>query len=425
MEIPIFKQIFENPLFKSYREFLKTIRKNFAFKLFTIGFIILLIFSTAIYYAEKDYVKQTYKNGHIESKTVNIKNIEDSFWWAIVTSTTVGYGDYYPVSRLGRFVGVLMMFFGIALVGVITGNIASKLVERQLKEGRGLETLKLKNHFIICGWKREMADFLHDILEKNKSFTPSEIVLINKADPELIENLKSDQKLKRVNFVHGDYIDERVLQRASIKNAKRVIVLADRLVEGSIQEIDSRTVMTVITIKSIAKSAYVCAELMDSKFARYLKFSNCDEIILSSEYNKSLIVNASAGTGITHVISELLNVNADISINTVEIPKKFIGKKYTELSKYFTEKDRSILIGFLENTGNFYMRKKEALEEAQKTPDISKLVDSLKSVKTLLPNLPVINPMPDYEIKKYTMAIIIESRLKLAKKSIKADYAKA
>ncbi len=415
-------RIFEKTWYKTLREFIKRIRKNFAFKLFSIGFIILLIFSTAIYYAEKDYVKYEEKNGQrIEEKTGNIKNMEDSFWWAIVTSTTVGYGDYYPVSRLGRIVGILMMLFGIALVGVITGNIASTLVERQLKEGRGLETLKLKNHFIICGWKREMADFLRDIIEKNKSFAPSEIVLINKADPELVENLKSDPALKRINFIYGDYIDERVLQRANIKNAKRVLVLADRLIEGSLQEIDSRTVMTVITIKSISKSVYVCAELMDSKFARYLRFSNCDEIILSSEYNKSLIANASAGTGITHVISELLNVKADISINTVEIPKKFIGKSFMDLSNYFTGKDRSILIGILENTGNFYMRKKEALEEAQKTPDISKLVDSLKTVKTLLPNLPVINPVPDYEIKKYTMAIIIESRLKLKNKTIKAD----
>jgi voltage-gated potassium channel len=160
---------------------------------------------------------------------------------------------------------------------------------------------------------------------------------------------------------------------------------------------------------------------MDSKYVRYLRFSNCDEIILSSEYNKSLIANASAGSGISHVISELLNVNADVSITTVDIPKKLVGKSFVELSKYYTEKDRSILIGLLENTGNFFMRKQEALKEAQKTPDISKLVDSLKMVKTLLPNLPVINPEPGYEIKKYTMAIIIESRLNSTKKERKAE----
>ena len=344
-------------------------KRNFAFKIFSIGFVILLIFSALIYYAEKNYVKYTVRDGKkVEEKVSNIKNIEDSFWWAIVTSTTVGYGDYYPVSRMGRVIGILMMFFGIALVGVITGNIASTLVERQLKEGRGLETLKLKNHFIICGWKREMGDFLRNVLERNKAFVPSEIVLINKADQEMIENLKADPVLDNVNFIYGDYIDERVLQRANVKKAKRVLVLADRMTEGSAEEVDSRTVMTVLTVKSISKSVYVCAELMDSKYVRYLRFSNCDEIILSSQYNKLLIANASAGSGISHVVSELLNVNEGSSINTADFPKNFVGKTFFDLQDHYRNKGNSILIGLLENTGNFFQRKKEALDEAQKDP---------------------------------------------------------
>jgi voltage-gated potassium channel len=410
MKLKKFKEFIANRAIKHY--FLATVR-NFAFKLFLVGFIIFFAFSIAIYFVEKDNIKYRYEDGkRIEDTATssNIRTFEDSIWWAIVTSTTVGYGDFFPKSFFGRIVGILMMFFGMALVGVITGNIASLFVEKQLKEGRGLKELKLKNHFIICGWKREMSTFLHEVMEKNKSFLPSEFVLINSAEPQLIENLRADPQFKHINFIHGDYIDEQVLRRANIKFAKKVLVLADRLVQGSIEEVDSHTVMAIITIKTISKSAYTCAELLDSKFERYLRFSNCDEIILSSGNNRSLLATASTGSGISHVIGELLNVRAEASIDTIEIPKNYIGKTFNDLFTYLLEKNHSILIGILENTGNFFERKKDALREAQKTPDISKLVDNLKMVKELIANQPIINPKPSYIIKNYSRAIIIEGR---------------
>jgi len=394
-------------------QIISKMKKSTPFKLLILGFFILTIFSVAIYYTEKDYVFYKNVNGQkIEDsdRSSNIRTIEDSVWWSLVTSTTVGYGDYFPKSFTGRLIGVLMMFFGISLVGVVTGNIASLLVEKQLKEDRGLKEIKLKNHFIICGWKRDMGNVLKGIMEKNKQFLPSEIVLLNTAPPDEIEHLRSEKEFEQIRYLNGDYVDERILNKANLKHAKKILVLADRMVTGSVQEVDSRTVMSIITIKSMSKTTYTCAELLDSKFERYLKFSNCDEIILSSEYNRALIANASAGSGISHVISELLNVNADVSINTLDIPETFIGKQYEELSDYYKSKNRSVLIGILENTGNFYSRKKEAIKEAQKTPDISKLVDNLKVVKELTANQPVINPFPTYELKKYSKAIIIEGR---------------
>jgi voltage-gated potassium channel len=399
---------------KTLRFIFLRVTKNFFFKLFLIGFILLSIFSVSVYYFERNYVFYTYDKGKkIEdpSSSSNIRTLEDAIWWAFVTSTTVGYGDYYPKSAAGRFTGILLMFFGVSLVGVITGNIASALVEKQLKEGRGLKELNLRNHFVICGWKRDMGNVLYHIMEKNKNFLPSEFVLINSADPAEIENLKSDPRFAHINYIHGDYIDERVLNRANLKEAARVIVFADRLVQGSVEEVDSRTVMTIITIKSMSKTIYTCAEIVDEKFERYLRFSNCDEIILSTEYNRSIIANASAGSGISHVISELLNVNADVSITTQDVPAKFIGKTFGELFDYYLGKNRSILIGILENTGNFYSRKTEAIKEAQKTPDISKLVDNLKEVKQLVANMPIINPPTDYPLNRHSKAIIIEGRV--------------
>lgn len=61
----------------------------------------------------------------------NIHNYGDALWWAIVTVTTVGYGDKYPVSAGGRGVAVILMLVGIGLIGVLTATVASYFVEEK------------------------------------------------------------------------------------------------------------------------------------------------------------------------------------------------------------------------------------------------------------------------------------------------------
>jgi voltage-gated potassium channel len=58
----------------------------------------------------------------------NIKTGGDALWWAVVTITTVGYGDQYPVTALGRLTGVLVMFAGVGIIGALASILASILV---------------------------------------------------------------------------------------------------------------------------------------------------------------------------------------------------------------------------------------------------------------------------------------------------------
>jgi len=67
----------------------------------------------------------------------NIQTAEDALWWTFVTMTTVGYGDYYPVTPEGRVVAAILMAAGVGLFGTFTGYVATLFIEADEAEAEG------------------------------------------------------------------------------------------------------------------------------------------------------------------------------------------------------------------------------------------------------------------------------------------------
>ena len=340
------------------------------------------------------------------SRNEGFRSLEDGFWWALVTLTTIGYGDRYPITTTGRLVAGIVVLFGMGMVGVATAKIASILVERRIKEGRGLsETHDLTGHFVIMGWKPDMHLLVKEVLAAHPGLNAEHLVLINSAGEEANDGLRG--QFEGLRYLHGELTDPLVLQRANIARAAKVFVLADATGGRSDQEIDARTVMALMNIENLAPGVYTYAEVLDRQYVDYLRLAHCDEIILSREYGRFMLVSASASAGISQALLELMDISDGGGLTGEAIPAEFAGRTFGELAARVKAESGRLLIGLLENTGQPLTIKRKALREAQKTANVGVLVENLRRVKELVANRPVLNPGDEYVIGTHARALVL------------------
>ncbi|MBQ6352525.1 MAG: ion transporter, partial [Lentisphaeria bacterium] len=103
--------------------------------------ILLIVASLLIYYAEHDAQPDKFTNAF------------SGLWWAVATLTTVGYGDIYPITAIGRFLGGVIAISGIGLVAIPTGIISAGFVEVLEKREARDEVKEPPRYCPHCGRK--------------------------------------------------------------------------------------------------------------------------------------------------------------------------------------------------------------------------------------------------------------------------------
>lgn len=93
----------------------------------------------------------------------SIQTFPDALWWAFVTITTVGYGDYFPVTGIGRSVAVAVMIGGIALIGIVTATLASWIVDRVAAESASARDASRAGALEIASLAQEVRELRADL----------------------------------------------------------------------------------------------------------------------------------------------------------------------------------------------------------------------------------------------------------------------
>ncbi len=283
-------------------------------------------------------------------------NLIEALWWAVVTVTTVGYGDITPSTLAGKIIGVAIMVLGIGLVGILTASLAGFFIEEREMGRKGVRAVEEKGHFLICGWNYRGYGIREELRADAKS-SEKPIVLIADMD----ESPVSDDPL--FFFIRGE-VNSETLEKAKASSADTAIILADEQLEPYAR--DAKSILTTLTIKSLYPNLYTCVELADDANIEHCKRAMADEIIVVGELSTNLLVQAALDHGVTELISELVSNRYGNELYMIKIPDELVGKKFIELLEYLKKEYDILCVGvkkqedgrFISNPPNEYVVKK-------------------------------------------------------------------
>ena len=220
----------------------------------------------------------------------------DGLWWALVTISTVGYGDFVPTSVLGRLLGVFLIILGVTLFSFFITNLASSTVLTAQDREKGTVSYYKNGHYLIVGYNERSRQLINQL---QKLFPSREIILID----ETLRSKPSDTR--KVIFVKGSPTMDETFERANAKEAHTVIITANLHVDE--KTADANTVLTLLTVKGINPDIYAIVEMTTPRQLKNAERAGANEIIKSSNHLSSLMINGVLFPGMTDVISHMLN----------------------------------------------------------------------------------------------------------------------
>ena len=154
----------------------------------------------------------------VEPDGTALKSFGNAAWWSVVTSTTVGYGDLYPVSAAGKIIAVILpMFLGIGVGAAFITHLASWVIERRDKRMYGEIDYTGENHIVLIGATKETGYLIEQILvDENRK--ERDIVVAADYDRHPMPDTP------QVFFVKGKPDAAATLKRANLHRADRVVI---------------------------------------------------------------------------------------------------------------------------------------------------------------------------------------------------------
>ncbi|WP_100373870.1 potassium channel family protein [Bacillus sp. FJAT-45037] len=257
----------------------------------------------------------------------------DAVWWALVTVSTVGYGDFVPHTTIGRILGIILIFSGVGFMTLFFTSLAAQTISSVNAFREGTLTYMGVEHIIIIGWNERSR---HAIDNLNKMKPQSNIVLIDDTLEELPPGFK------QLHFVKGNSTEDATLKQANIGLASSVLITSQHY--GNEFSADASSILSTLAVKSQHPEVYTIVEILTKQQLPNAKRAGADEIIESTNLTGSVLTNSLLFHHLSDVIDDLLTFDKKNQLKYVPIIEEQVGQHFSAiLSSLY--KEGELLIG--------------------------------------------------------------------------------
>lgn len=262
----------------------------------------------------------------------------DALYMTVITLGTVGFREVHELSDAGKIFTIVLIIFGVSVLGYLVGSLAQIMFEGQFQRIIGRKKVEkmveaLKDHYIICGYGR-----MGSLICKEFAAKPLPFVVVEKSG-EILEKLKEEGYL----FLHGDATDDDTLLKAGIRKAKGLI---------SVVTSDTENVYITLTARGLNPDLYILARSGEEGSEIKLKRAGANKVVSPYLIGGSRMAQAILRPNVVDFIEIATGrENLELQMEEITIPEhsRFIGENL--VSSGFRKETGVIIIGIKKSAG--------------------------------------------------------------------------
>lgn len=269
------------------------------------------------------------------SEKANIKSFGDALWYSMVTLTTVGYGDFYPVTPAGRAMALMFIIGSLGLLGFIIGRATEAISEIRWRKKMGLYGTAFENHVVIIGW-----DSFSQAITRQLTQAASKVAIITD-DKDSIELIQNDFSPDQVFTLFADLKNVSTFEKANIAHSSMIFVnLKD----------DTEKLISLLNVRKMLPAARFIVAVDNADLTETFYTAGASFVLSKNEIASKLMASYIFEPDVADITNDLLTIsqrNDDYDIKEFKIVKEntFAGKKFGEVFSALKNKLNVLAIG--------------------------------------------------------------------------------